>query len=228
MRLKTFIVEGKTSKEIDTFKNIEKDCQPYIKAVKSLNHVFIRYSRNLVPHQIRKTEVRKDRYPVDMPLAIHNVMDDLLYSKFGWKPRSEGVFCYSKVLDDSIEWSEYFIVFPTGDFSFVWSPEVSDLVTYLSGRIFLIPEIKDMAGTAYYKNVLPIVEDLLKRGNENPLYRKIMAVIKEVIKRYTDKDLRAALRSLNEISVRCDSYYMVGGSRYYKDLLRLFGKDEID
>jgi hypothetical protein len=64
---------------------------------------------------------RTDRKPANTPKEIHEVLDNLLYKKFGWRPRSEGVFCIA----DSEEASDYgypMIVFPYDGFKYIWVP----------------------------------------------------------------------------------------------------------
>jgi len=71
---------------------------------------------------IRKYNTRTDRSPVDTDIEIHNYFNNGLYKKFGWKPRSEGVFVWN------VEINEYaYLFFPIGDFKYIYSPEVKDL-----------------------------------------------------------------------------------------------------
>ena len=52
-------------------------------------------------------------------------MDKLFVEKFGWKPRSEGVFCGTE--GQALMYGNLYSVWPLDAFKFVWSPSVRDM-----------------------------------------------------------------------------------------------------
>jgi hypothetical protein len=79
---------------------------------------------------ILKMDVRKDRQPKDMSLDMQRIFDHMFFKKFGWKPRSEGVFALpqSEILDDATyNYGKQFIFFPIGIYKYIWSSRIIDL-----------------------------------------------------------------------------------------------------
>ena len=58
-------------------------------------------------------------------MELHKAFDKAAKKKFGWKPRSEGMFCVGNK-----EVAKYYglaySVWPIGTFKFIWSDEVDD------------------------------------------------------------------------------------------------------
>ena len=61
-----------------------------------------------------------------MDLEIQEYLDDLFYSKFKLKPRSQGVFCTGDI-DGTREYGRCFIIFPVGNYQYLWNPRIFDL-----------------------------------------------------------------------------------------------------
>jgi hypothetical protein len=72
---------------------------------------------------------RKDRKPKDLAEHYHKGMDRVFYDKFGWRPRSEGVFVTNNFVTAESYGNAVNIFFPVNGFSFVWSTIYSDLYT---------------------------------------------------------------------------------------------------
>jgi len=104
---------------------IKRDCKPFLKRVKGAKEFLWRgMDRRL--DIITKIVPRKNRAPKDTPQEVHDILDDLFRSRFGWKARSEGVFCYAR--KGSAEgYGTAHMVFPIGDWTFLWNGEVNDL-----------------------------------------------------------------------------------------------------
>jgi len=108
-------------------KDIQKNCQPFIKEFKSSNVKYFLYratKKNIKFYD--KIIPRKDRKPRDTPLHIHKLIDDIFKDKFGWKPRSEGVFVNPNKTVIS-EYGNAYIFIPIGKYEYLWSPKIDDL-----------------------------------------------------------------------------------------------------
>lgn len=126
MRLQQYITE-KYDNEFwnDWWPLIKRKCMPYLKDVKDTGSTNF-FSRGMSGPQFQIKDVRTDRRPVDTSIEIHNYWNGVFYKKFGWKPRSEGLFVWSK--RGGYVFSEFSrIIFPVGRYKALWSPYVSDL-----------------------------------------------------------------------------------------------------
>jgi len=132
----------------------------------------------------RIIEPRKNRIPKNTKLQLHNALDKLLYKKFGWKPRSEGVFCTGSEFKARF-YGYVYIMLPIGDFKFVWSPKIDDLFNQLS-----------LNGITDFNT-----DEIIKKD--------YLPDLKKIADTYTDKDLVSAILSGNEISIKCNKYYLI-------------------
>jgi hypothetical protein len=131
---------------------------------------------------IKEFKTRLDRRPVDLNIDLHHFFDKELEKKFGWKPRSQGVF----VWNDINELNELF--FPIGDFKYVYSPEVHDLY-FTTNKMkiqYSIPDKKDPIG----------ISD------------KSTKDLKKLIDTYKDSGIENEKEKL-EVMFKCDSYILV-------------------
>jgi len=125
MRLTQYITESKEQDISKFIKNVKKDCKPWLSAIKNCTNKVI--YRGYVGKFIDKKNVRTDRKPKDMPPALHKELDSIFYEKFGWKPRSEGLFVSPHIYVGATYGNSGGVCFPTGKFKFVWNPDVHDL-----------------------------------------------------------------------------------------------------
>ena len=72
-------------------------------------------------------QVRKNRIPKDMPLYIHNALDDTFNRKFGFRARSNALFVVS---DDNVaaEYGKVYMIFPVGRFKYLYNENIDDLL----------------------------------------------------------------------------------------------------
>ena len=139
MKLFELFEEKSTQQEItfDEFKKIiERDCASYIKQVgfkmplyrgmeKVSNPAFIIETPDEdVP--VYKKRVRLDRVPSAFSVEMHSMIDNWFNEKFQIKARSQTVFATGDKMD-ALLYGEAFIIFPIGEFKYVWSPNVADL-----------------------------------------------------------------------------------------------------
>jgi hypothetical protein len=134
MRLQQYITEYKSDlKEImpreddprldEVLKMLEKDCKKFIDETEGF---LFRGTNRRIGDLIKKNTARSDRNPVDTSARIHKMADISFKEKFGWKARSEGVFTATRDSMTKGYGANLYLVFPIGNFGFVWSEEHYD------------------------------------------------------------------------------------------------------
>lgn len=148
--------------------------------------------------QVSKFTVRNDRKPLNTRAIIHRAADIVLHQMFGWKPRSQGVFC-SGSSELAEVYGEPSIIFPAGDFKYVWFKNAEDFFIEVSGKIL---ERFDALGIDFPKGYDP-----------DTISDNVITIVKnEIIKAgATDKNIEKVLADYeaNEISVECPYFYCI-------------------
>lgn len=174
------------------FEKIKKECKPYLSKIKNSEFMLVR-DAGAGNKKSYKKKVRKHRRPMDTPLVVHEYLDKTLKDKFGWKPRSEGLFCFASNSD----MLNVHYVFPIGKFKFVYSDYVDDATVYLADK-------SDNTVSGFSYNFEEEV-DMAKIKN---------AWEKEALKTYKSTNFNKALELGNkdyEISIKCDAAYLIYG-----------------
>jgi len=130
MRLKEYITESIDNNTIDKFmNNVEKNCRHWLSAIKNCKNK--KLYRGYNGSDIDKKNVRTDRKPTDMSSSSHVILDDMFYKKFGWQPRSEGLFATTQI---GVTWQygQPGLCFPAGNFKYIWNPHIVDLYSHIS------------------------------------------------------------------------------------------------
>lgn len=181
MRLIKYINEEKSFNEWAPI--IKKDCAKFIKDIRgakgTLNRLDSYLGGNALKNAVIKKNTRSNRRVMDTPEKASIGINKLLDKKFGWKARTENVvFCWGIAFASS-EINSGFLIFPAGNYKYLWSPIVSDLynVFNLSG--------------------MPSDESYIKFFKER------------FFDSYTNKNIKKAVVSFNEIMVNCKHYYMI-------------------
>lgn len=139
MRLEKFINEDRhTEIYFDTDNDEEKvikmaqllfrDCKRYLKDIGKGGDVMYRGAHGA---DMTKIVPRKNRQPKDMDTEMQEELDDAFDSQFGWRPRSEGVFCSGDYHQASAYGKRVFTVWPIGKYKFLYNDNVNDLYTYM-------------------------------------------------------------------------------------------------
>lgn len=183
MRLDNYISENTIH---DYAALIKRDCQPWLKAMKNCDGFFY---RGMKDHgNFSKKKVRTDRIPSNMDMEETRLLDDAFQKKFGWKPRTSGLFATGSIIlaqgYTGIGKAPY-IIFPIGQFKFVWSEAAEDL--YVD-----VPKLRTMAkGGAFGKeSVIDVYDTMVKKF-------------------FQDKNLCRAQKSGNEVMIGCKTYYVL-------------------
>ena len=174
MRLFQYINEEKSFSEWAPI--IKKDCSKFTKEIKGAKGTLTRIDSYLGGNDLKNPVIKKNtrskRRIMDTPEELSIEIDKLFKEKFGWEARSENVvFCWGTPFTSN-DISYGFLVFPAGNYNYLWSPMIRDLYNSLPSRSF----------------------DSFK----NRLFDS-----------YTDKGLKRAVVSENEIMVQCKHYYII-------------------
>jgi hypothetical protein len=199
MRLKQYITEQNkcyTSNEVtpeEVLSLIKKDCKPFLRQ-KAKGERLYRGSKLLEYNDFCIITPKKNRKPRDTDPIIHKKFDELFMKYHGIKARSEAVFTTP---DYTV--AGYYgvggLVFPIGDFKYLWNPNVKDLTTNPGG--------KDYTQKPWYKQIFNEIMILISKDES------IEDVMEGTVRDYKSTGLKDAMRSNNEIMIFCDKYYFV-------------------
>ena len=158
---------------------IEKDCQPFLKAIGGdINKFSIFRGIKKTKKEFFKKKVRKDRKPSDMFKLGHDILNDLFQKKFKIKCRSECLF----VTGDpkfAKGYGKVYTIYPIGNFKFYWNPKIEDLFADAPKESFDF-----------------------KVGEE-----KLIKIFEPIVNGYQTTNLKKAIKSKNEIMIDCNEYY---------------------
>ena len=166
---------------LEVVDKLKQDCKPFIREKKKGKWLYRGIKKSMPPVDIVKP--RKNRKPRDMPEDLHDELDYKFKEEFGWKSRSEGVFCTSNMTDAGY-YGEPFIIYPIGKFKYVWSKQISDLYMYLKRN--------------------GIIQEVLY---QTPTSNKLEQIAKDIVDLYQEHNLDDAMDEESEVSILCDSYY---------------------
>lgn len=108
---------------------VEKSCAPFLKELRrcSKENLLLRGIGGKYSDKILHVKTLKGtRTPKDMDHRLSEYIDDLFFKKFHLRPRSEGFFGaggFSTVKS----YGYVHIIFPVGQYEYLWSPDVRDL-----------------------------------------------------------------------------------------------------
>jgi len=194
-----------TQKETEELQNIimilKRDCSQFIKEYETAStqsKVVSRYSKSFIDTPIVKITPRQNRHPMDTPLWLHDYLDGLFEKKFGWKPRSTGVFAIGTVRKDTTGSSSFKLIFPVDGYKYLWNPEIADLFVYI--RDFVEDELKtdldyNSQGDDWFGMT---AKDTVKFRNR----------INTIVDGYQDKGFIDGKLGI-EVAISCKAYYAV-------------------
>ena len=128
---------------------------------------------------IIKTVRLENREPSDSPQNVHDALNDYFTQRYG-EPFRNAMFAAGTPLV-SESFGNLYIVFPAGKFTFIWSREVTDLVTEWASSL------EDIVNTEYGP-----------RSDMASFMNKL---------NYTNQNLQEAIQANKEIMIRCEEYY---------------------
>ena len=174
---------------------IKKDCQPYLKAVGGdiSKYTLYRGLRGTNTQTMTGRVRLDDRKSAGMDSRVHDKVNDYFVEKFG-EPFRNALFT-SADPDFAKDYGNLFIIFPIGEFTFIWSESV-----------------RDMYDIEHYINDA-IDEDMddFHPGDEPMNYLKRFLDEKE----YINQNFKEAISSKNEIMIRCKAYHGINLTEYF-------------
>ena len=190
MKSKEFITESIITE--DEFKRyldiIKRDCQPYLQQnSQPITKPLLRGMKENKP-LIKKEVRKKNRKTLDTHSSIHKVVNKAFVENFG-VPFRNALFVTGSTLEAGGYGNRY-IIFPIGEFKYIWSEEVKDLYVILARKFDQIPN----------KKILNQIYEYFKDPNL-----------------YKSTDLDSAIESGSEIMIWCDSYYAISKKIFISD-----------
>lgn len=137
---------------------------------------------------------RTNRGPLTSDAEIHKAADDWFEEKFGWRARSTGTFVTGRKTE-AASYGRTHLIYPLGEFNFVWSPIIHDL--YSSSWSRLTKDDSKLTADKAKK----LVASILDNGE------------------YQNSDLHAAVRRGHEIMLDCKSYIAINVQRTDRNAL---------
>jgi hypothetical protein len=213
MKFKQYLKEN--NEMVDFYQKIKAiytDCQPFLKDLvkngfdyfKKGDDLLYSGKKNEIP--FFKKSIRKNRKPKDTPIKEHELMDKLFNEKFGFKARSNSLFCTGDLTQAS-SYGNVYAIFPIGKYKFIYSKKIRDLFSD-SPTVTFEKHYED----EYLKTLEKLPTDhsvsIWYGDNNNKVKQEfIQKIKKEIISTYTDKNIMKAISSHNEIMVNCKEYY---------------------
>jgi len=201
---------------------IRQDCQPFLKAAGSEKMSLYRGIKgvrighepawgpgtreSIGPAGIKRARL-EGRDPTDMDKYWHDRLNVYFTQKFG-APYRNAVFCTGD-FHVAGEYGTPSMIFPVGDFEFIWSPKVSDLYTEIEDRELNFDPAEIQPDS--YDNRKEYKEDVKKYKDDTK------SLFKNEMKAYTNKNLQKAIKSKYEIMLRCKEYYFIDARDFYNN-----------
>ncbi len=203
MKFKQCITEMITTSKWDELKDIlNKDCKSFIKNMKGAKNLLYRGVK-AAPSFYDKKNTRSNRKPRLINKSLHDKLGMDAIKRFGWNTREEGIFTTNSILNAK-RWGKPSIVFPIGEFKYVWLKDVNKLYS------------------AY--DLWEIYEDLPHMQQELWDY-----TIKDSLDQYNTTNLNKYLSTktflTSECIIKCKSYYSIN-IEWNETLLRYYSSDK--
>lgn len=196
MRLQQHLTEQKD------IKNLLKNNKLFQEYIKNTQYILWRATRKVIKEYEIITP-RTNRKPKDTPLKLHELCDEMLYEKFGWWVRSEGVFA-TKNKADTFEYGYPYVFIPYEPYKFVYSPKIADFYA----------EIYETRHFISWKEQ-NIIQDYVKDGVKE---EEALKILEKMLKTYTDKDIKNAILYRNEIAFKCSKYILMSQTFFEYEL----------
>lgn len=215
---------------------IYENCEPFLSQISNpVDQVLWRGTFKDINYKV--TDVRKDREPTNST-KIEQEFIDSSFDRLGiTAKRSNSLFCTGYEYTTQT-YGRPFAIFPIGEFSFSWSPNIRDLFTdfhphmynfdydkirisdlsYDFGLIDKNLTIGDLIRKSQYQNLDAAtrrfehhhLNRLVRRDPEVMLAAANLDKFDDYIRQsYMTTDLPAAIESHNEILIHCEKYFAV-------------------
>ena len=200
MKSTEFITEGVAYDHQKMLELIKHDCRPYLMENKhSLTELPLwrgmnsgKDGDNHAHGKYQKRNVRLDgRIPRDAPQDVHDTLNYIFNKKYGAQYRN-ALFATGKK-SNTYDYGQEFIIFPIGNYDYIWSEEVTDLWRKIA------TDLKIAHASSRTQ---------MSQEQENALERMVYGL------NYKKSNLEGAIASGHEIMMRCKSYYAIDFNIY--------------
>jgi len=200
MQFKNFLNE-KTYTDDEIYDILHRDCSQFIKKGKRL------YRGHKSNQTFFEKTTRKNRKAVDTPQVLNDLIDLGFKKKFGWKPRSEGVYT-TPYKDIASMYGIPYLFFPVDGYKYLWSPDVYDILIVIKKQ-FHEYILKNYDVVVRGSSIIDNIDNITKDQ-----YDEFMKGFeKNYLNSYMNNKIQ--MNKKNEVMVKCDKYYMLN-YRYYK------------
>ena len=196
MKIHEILTEDISENElINIARAIMKDCGPYLSMIdnKPLTYGLFRGSDAEDESLLLTQRCPRNRPPRDSTMENHKVADAWFFKNTGIKFRSNAIFAIGDA-DVAEGYGDVYRIFPKGQFSFCWSPEVKDM----TNEVFSNYEIDDFNTVKQFK--LALESELLALE-------------------FQTTDLKEAIISDNEVMIHCKDAYLLRVDGHYDQLV---------
>ena len=203
------LTEGDRHKfEIAFINKIKQDCKPYLDEIKNPPAFVLYRGLHDTEGYGKKTARLTSRTPQDSSAKTHSHINQYFEKKFG-HPYRNGVFASgSKVIASEYGQGEPYVIFPIGDFEYLWSQHIPDLYVEVAGA-----GAKAMMHWKKYAEAkgekIPLSasrQEYWKSVNEYRMNHHVWELI-EFLGGYQDTELRKGIFSTHEVMLWCNEYY---------------------
>lgn len=225
---KQFILTENDENDLDMFiDTIKRECSEFLRynkvSIKSGGALF----RGIVGSDdtgnlMGPIEPRRNRWPMSTPRNRHNLMDDWFKNKFGFRYRSNGLFCFPN-WDDANSYSrKVFFIFPANGYELCASNSILDLFTEFND---LSESPSDHAlewfQNEYYKDA-PSKEEAIELFRQYERENN-KGFIEGILKNgdYFETKQLDDINIKSEVMVQCSEYYAIRTNGYF------FGSQDI-
>jgi hypothetical protein len=182
---------------------LETNCKPALTFMHKTKCGFRRFTKNFNP-MIDKFKLiipRTDRRALDTPQELSDMVDEIFFKQFGWRPRKEAVFAWTANIDrqSNILDTGSGIIFPTGEFKVIFSQgKITDFFIWADSRWreFIKSDTGPIIGKHFHT---------LPEQDRKDFVNFITPKIKEA---YTDDIKKLKKSESGEIMIKCNSYYI--------------------
>jgi len=161
----------------------------------------------------------KLRQPSDTSPQMHSLLVKHFSNQFGYPYRAMGVFCSSAV-EQAIQYGDnLFLVFPIGEYEYIYAPDIDDAYSQFDNHSVDMPRMWD-----------EILSYMGKEENDytnkygDVMYDKWFELVYDYLEKttpYTNNNLRNLLENNSdkgkEVVLKCDNYYALNVGPRYKD-----------
>lgn len=209
MRFTQFLIEQDDQEQRyqQAAQTLLNDCRPYFEELGYDITAAMSLFRGLktIPQGnqlLYKKDVRVDRKPTDTPVPIQQYLDQTFQQQFGVPFRSKAMYTTGSRLAASY-YGTLCIVFPIGQFKYLWSSEVEDLFGRIRDRV--LEQSDDESFELFASSISQHYQ------THGELTHDVEEMIDDILDEanYQDDQLKQAIQSRNEIMIATDQYYII-------------------